>query len=307
MTGRFAALLIAVVSLVGCGIAGRMTSGEEDSVRRTETIAKGGFSLAYTHPVAPLPYGENALVSLSLRYPADYVPVLILGDRNSEAAIVNGIILSIVRDDPVIQSDGSAATAIRIVLEAFLPGVSTLGQFAVDFSRQGDPEESRVSIEVEALEFTFLGDPSLTELTGESPSPPELAGLIVVPEKRTPVWILPVAIATFLIVAGALFAFLPRRKPLITPADRDRMLSKLKAQFESEYLGSDEQDDLRPAYAALSRAIQWVPHLDGNPEMKAKLITECAEIRFSGRQVTGTEAQERLRALYQIVVEGGET
>jgi hypothetical protein len=308
MMGRAGVLFVAALGLVGCGGSDwRTGSGTEgDSVQRTNTIEKGDFSLAYTCPVDALSYGENGLISLELIYPVDYVPELSLGNRGTEATMDNGVILGIDRDDPVILGDGSAAMALRIGFEAFLPGVVTLGQFAVDFGRPEDAQESRVSIEVDALEFTFYGDPSLTDLQEAKSPPPELAGLIVVPEKRARVWVLPIVIALLVLSGGALLAFFPRKKPAIRPPDPEQMLNKLRVQFEGEFLGDSRPDDLRPAYEALNRAVQWVPRLGGRPEMRAKLITECAKVRFSGQQVTGEKAMERLRGLYRLVVEDGE-
>jgi hypothetical protein len=308
MMGRAGVLLVAALGLVGCGGSeGKTGSGAEgDSVQRTNTIEKGDFSLAYTYPVDALSYGGNGLVGLELIYPVDYVPELSLGNRGTEATMVNGVIMGIDRADPVILNDGSAEMAIRIDFEAFLPGLVTLGQFVVDFTRPEDAEESRVSIEVDALEFTFYGDPSLTDPEEAKSPPPELAGLIVVPEKRARVWALPIVIALLVLSGAALLAFFPRKKPAVRPPDPEQMLNKLRMQFEGEFLGDSRPVDLRPAYEVLNRAVGWVPHLGGRPEMQAKLITECAKVRFSGRQVTGEKAMERLRGLYRLVVEDGE-
>ena len=300
-------MLLALVSLVGCdgSINRKYPAPDGDSVLRTDTIEKSNCTLAYTYPVEALSYGDNGLILLDLSFPMGFVPELRLPGDDMGAIMENGSILEIAQDDPVVLSDGSTTMSIRISFEAFLPGTAIFGPFSIDFHRPDEESESRVVIEVDPIEFVFNGDPSLMDIDAEQGEPPELAGLISPPEKPAPIRLLPFAVVLLVITGGALFAFLPRKKPEIQPADKDYMLTKFREQFEGQFFDVVGQDDLRAAYEILSRAIMWAPHLGGNPEIRTKLLAECAKIRFSGRPAAGERAEQRLRTLYRVIAEDG--
>lgn len=271
---------------------------------RKETISKENCSLVYTYNDNLLSYGINSTINLHLNYPVNLFPVLKLDSAETGSPIQNGVLLDIIRNNHVLKPDGSVEMIIKIVFEAFLPGDVIINPFTVEMFSENSVSTPELTFEVQSIDFKFTGDPSLVSVKDNNETEKkELAELITIEDRPKSTLLITIIASSCIILFIALFFFLKRKKHLAATINSEEKDLRHLKQTKQDYFEQLEYDNLRDAYGSLRKIIQLSPELNSKPKIKKKYLSECNDIYFSGKIISGESSKQHLNNLFLKIKE----
>ena len=253
---------------------------------RSESYARGAYSLTLSFPAEPVVYGNTIEIELSLEYPEGEDFELPMPGSND---VPNAVILDIIRGRAAVSSSGIAVTDIKLRVEALLPGVITFPSISVKFKEEITTDE--IFIEVES---SFDGDEEQKEL-----SP------LYIPEAENDRgrWLVLLITAAIILIALIIF-YIRRRgtKAPVTVLIPEKTIDEMIADFNADFMQADLDFELRDAFTRLEVIIERTTSLD--PDERERFSTICREARFSKEGYTSKNGKIVLQTIFLDVTGG---